>query len=220
MADPHHTRERAQWVTDHAARRPEWQRRGQRLTTRARRNTRYEVGAGDAGAADVAVPHRFHRRRWGDEGTTLRRTAWAVTYEIGAALLAGPGIALSWAIYGAWYRKVPSWGPLRWRPLGIATVAVTACVALIVTGATIFGGGLGFWGWYWLAQLIYGVGRAAWLSYAYGWEAVPGTSAGTAPAPIRVRLGDVAPLPTTKPTEPVQVRVTVRASDNDNEGDR
>ena len=52
MADPHHTRERAAWVTAHAARRPEWQRRGQRLTTRARRATRYEVGAGDAGAAD------------------------------------------------------------------------------------------------------------------------------------------------------------------------
>lgn len=218
MADPHHTRERAQWVTDHAARRPEWQRRGQRLTTRARRKTRYEVGAGDAGAADVAVPHRFHRRRYaGDDRSGVRRTAWAVTYEVGAALLAGPGIALSLAIYGAWYRKVPSWGPLRWRPLGIATVAVAVLVVLIVTGATIFGGGIGFWGWYWLAQLTLGVGRAAWLAYAYGWEAVPDRTAGTAPAPIRVRLGDEPPLPETKPTEPVKtVRVTVR---NDNEED-
>ena len=217
MADPHHTRERAQWVTDHAARRPEWQRRGQRLTRKARRGVRDEVGAGDAGAADVAVPHRFHRRRWGDEGTTLRRTAWAVTYEIGAALLTGPGIALSWTIYGLWYRYVERWGPLRWRPLGIATVVVTVLVVLIVTGATIFGSGIGFWGWYWLAQLTLGVGRTAWLAYAYGWEAVPDRTAGTAPAPIRVRLGDEPPLPETQPTEPVQVRVTVRDDNDDKE---
>ncbi|OBA40780.1 hypothetical protein [Gordonia sp. 852002-51296_SCH5728562-b] len=215
MADPRYTRERADWVVAHAARRPEWQRRGQRLTTRVRRKTRYEVGAGDAGAADVAVPHRFHRRRWGDDGTSVRRTVWAATYEVGAALLAGPGIALSWAIYGAWYRKVPAWGPLRWRPLGIATVVVTVLVVLIVTGATIFGGGLGFWGWYWLAQLTLGVGRSAWLAYAYGWEAVPDRAATAAPAPIRVRLGDEPPLPETEPTEPVQVRVTVHNDDEE-----
>lgn len=216
MADPHHTRERADWVVARAARRPEWQRRGQRLTTRARRKTRYEVGAGDAGAADVAVPHRFHRRRFaGDDGSSVRRTVWAVTYEVGTALLAGPGIALSWVIYGLWYRYVERWGPLRWRPLGIATVVVTVLVVLIVTGATIFGGGLGFWGWYWLAQLTLGVGRSAWLAYAYGWEAVPDRAATAAPAPIRVRLGDEPPLPETEPTEPVQVRVTVHNDDEE-----
>lgn len=207
MADPRYTRERSQWVLDRANRRPGANRRGQRLATRARRLARYDVGAGDAGTASVTTRSRFARLAVERDEHRGRWTMAAGLVEAARLIVAGPGVGLSWAIYGSWYRHVPTWGPLRWRTLAGIAGAVLAISLLIATGAVLFGTGLHWWGWWLLAQPVIGTARAAWLAYAYGWEAAPAAAATGAPAPVRVRLGDAPALPTTTPTEPVKVPV-------------
>lgn len=207
MADPHYTQPRSASVLNRAGRRPAARRRGERLAARARRLARYDAGAGDAAVAEVTTRSRFgriaaerdeHRGRW---------TIAAALVEAGRLIVAGPAIALSWAIYGVWYRQVPAWGPLRWRTLAWATGGV-AVTMLVVAGIFFLGSGIPWWGWWLLAQPVIGTARAAWLAYAYGWEAAPASSAAGRPTPIRVRLGDERPLPTTRPTEPVVTKPT------------
>ena len=221
MADEHCTRERAAWVTTRAGRGPDAQRRGQRLSARARRVTRQEAGAGDSVASEALTRSRFARRAIEHEGSVPLRTAWAVVVEAGRLALAGPGIGLSWAIYGLWYRRVGEWGPLRWRWLAAAAGAALIPLA-VVAGIVWLGSGVPLWGWWLLAQPLIGIGRCAWLAYAYGWDAVPTTSA-VRPAPIRVRLGEVPELPVTEPlaaAEPAKrVRVTVPRMQNDNQSE-
>ena len=131
MADEHCTRERAAWVTTRAGRGPDAQRRGQRLSARARRVTRQEAGAGDSVASEALTRSRFARRAIEHEGSVPLRTAWAVVVEAGRLALAGPGIGLSWAIYGLWYRRVGEWGPLRWRWLAAAAGAALIPLAVV-----------------------------------------------------------------------------------------
>lgn len=205
MADPHYTSERSAWVLARAGRRPAARRRGERLAARARRVARYDAGAGDAAVAEVTTRSRFgriaaerdeHRGRWAVAATLV---------EAGRLAVAGPAIALSWTIYGTWYRNVEAWGPLRWRALAWPTGGV-AVAMLVVAGIFFLGTGIPWWGWWLLAQPVIGTPRAAWLAYAYGWEVVPASSAAGRPTPIRVRLGDAPPLPTTAPIEPVVTR--------------
>lgn len=225
MADPHSTAERAAWVTARAGRRPAAQRRGQRLTARARRIARYDAGAGDAAASEVAIRGRVARRAIEHDEHRVRWTVWAGIVEATRIAVAGPGIAIAWAVYGAWYQQVPDWGPIRWRVL--AVVSAIMAVLMVVVGAVVWlGSGIPWWAWWLLAQPVIGTARAGWLAHAYGWDAVPATaSPGRAPtlSPIRVRLGDQPPLPTTEPTEPVAtthiqtVRVSVPRSNSQEE---
>lgn len=212
MADPHYTQARSAWVLNRAGRRPAARRRGERLAARARRLARYETGAGDAAVAEVTTRSRFGRMAAERDDHRGRWTVAAALVEAARLVVAGPAIALSWAIYAAWYRQVPAWGPPRWRTLTWATGGVAAVMA-VVAGIAWLGAGIPWWGWWLLAQPVVGVARAAWLAYAYGWDVVPTTSsAESRPPPIRVRLGDAPPLPTTAPTQPVsapQIR-TVR----------
>ncbi|OBA39005.1 hypothetical protein [Gordonia sp. 852002-51296_SCH5728562-b] len=223
MADPHFTAQRAAWVSSRAGRNPDAQRRGQRLSARARRMARTDAGAGDAIAAEVTTRGRFARRAVEHDEHRMRWTAWALAVEAGRIALAGPGIGLSWSIYGAWYRQVPAWGPLRWRPLAVATGVVAAGMA-VIAAVVWLGSGVPVWGWWLLAQPVIGIGRAAWLAYAYGWEAVPRRSAASdRPTPIRIRLGGEPELPVTEPLSPAPpvtvVRVSVPHNDNDNKED-
>lgn len=221
MSDDRCTAQRAAWVTARAGRNPDALRRAQRLSARARRIARSEAGAGDAVTAEVVTRDRFRRRAVEHDDHRVRWTAWALIVEAGRLLVAGPATGLSWAIYGAWYRRVPEWGPIRWRWLAIAAVVVT--IPLMVIGAVLWlGDGVPWWGWWLMAQIPGGVGRSAWLAYAYGWEAAPRKASTTGPAPIRIRLGDEPPLPTTAPIEPApaapvikKVRIAVPRKDND-----
>lgn len=160
----------------------------------------------------IAFERDEHKGRW---------TLIAALHEAARILLAGPAIGLGWAIYGIWYRSVPQWGPLRWKALAVAASASTIPVAVIAAVAWL-GSGVPLWGWWLLAQPVAGIAYAAWLSYAYGWDAVPARDA-DAPAPIRVRIGDEPTLPETEPTEPVRpvpvktVRVTVTRNGIDEE---
>ncbi|MDJ0454080.1 hypothetical protein [Gordonia amicalis] len=203
MADPHYTQARSAWVLARAGRRPAARRRGERLAARARQVARYDAGAGDAAVAEVTTRSRFGRLAAERDEHRGRWTVLAALVEAGRLVVAGPAIALSWAIYGTWYRQVPAWGPLRWRTLAWATGGVVVAM-LMVAGVAWLGGEIPWWGWWLLAQPVVGAGRAAWLAYAYGWEAVPTATAAARPTPIRVRLGDAPALPTTTtPTEPV-----------------
>ncbi len=216
MADPHYTQERSAWVLARAGRRPAARRRGERLAARARRLARYEAGAGDSAVAEVTTRSRFGRMAAERDDHRGRWTVAAALVEAGRLAVAGPAIALSWTIYGVWYRNVEAWGPLRWQRLAWATGGI-ALAMLMVAGIAWLGGEVPWWDWWLLAQPVIGTARASWLAYAYGWDAVPAPRAASRPTPIRVRLGDAPLLPTTRPTEPVaapqirQVRVRVPA---------
>ncbi|WP_336670109.1 hypothetical protein [Tsukamurella sp. USMM236] len=216
MADPHSTRERSAWVLSRAGRDPGARRRGEKLAARARRITRDEAGAGDAGVAEVVTRGRFSRRWHKHED---RRVAWAVAYglvEAGRALAVGPGLAIGWAAYGVLYKLVPTRGPLRWRRLAVVAGVVVPLVLLVVLSIGWFGGPVPFAAKYAALQAMVGAGRVAWLARAYGWEAVTGGSSGGAgtgparPAPIVVRT----PKPEAPP-QPVPPTVVVMREKSD-----
>ena len=215
--------ERARWVPARAGRSPGARRRGERLAARARRLDRYEAGAGDAAASEVYTRTRLGRGVFEREERPVLGAIGALLYEGARIAVAGPGIALSWGVYGLWWKNVPSWGPLRWERLmfaAMALIGVLIGVWWIVSPDT---GASQFWLLWFVAQLVIGVGRAGWLAWAYGWAAAPvGVKAGGV-APIRVMAGTEPPLPTTRPTEPVDappvpiqtVRIPARPADSE-----
>jgi hypothetical protein len=172
VADRHQTRERSAWVLARAGRNPAARRRGERLASRARRSTRYEAGVGDAAVGEVVTPNRVHRAVYRGDDHRILRVLWLALRESVRALLAGPGIAASWGLYGLWWRNAASWGPMRWKP--VAAVALGALpVLLVIVGAVIWmHDDVPFLAWYATAQLVVAVARLAWLVRAYGWEAV------------------------------------------------
>ncbi|GAA4746401.1 hypothetical protein [Gordonia alkaliphila] len=214
-------RERSAWVVARAGRSPAANRRGERLASRARKAARYEAGTGDAPVAEVYTRPRVMRGLTENEERPILRGLGTLLYEAGRLVIAGPGIALSWVVYGLWWKNVPAWGPLRWDRLLFAAMTLTGALILawwiIVPDTTTSK----FWLFYFMAQLVIGVGRASWLTWAYGWAAAPAGVRAGAVAPIRVMTGTEPPLPTTEPTEPVgsqsvpirAVRIPVQPND-------
>lgn len=203
MADPHFTEQRANWVKQRAGANLAAQRRGERLAVRARAHTREVAGAGDGAVVEAVTRHRVHRMMRHGEGHRMARVLGAGIYEIGRALLAGPGLAAAWAGYGLLYRQVPQWGPPRWRRLAAIAGAV-AGVMTVVAAVLWWGADVPLLGWWLLAQPVIATARLAWLVRAYGWEAVEGQRAGKTArvAPIQVRR----PAPQTNPTiKPISI---------------
>lgn len=207
MSDPHRTPARAAWVLAHAGRNPAARRRGERLASKGRRATRYEAGVGDAAVGEVVTPNRLHRRIYAADDHRIARVLWACAREVGRALGAGPGIAAAWGAYFLWWRQVDAWGPLRWKPVAVAT-AVPVLLAAVVAVAWM-DGAVPLLAWYAMAQVMIAVTRLSWLIRAYGWEAVsPIERAASGPrvAPIRIMTGTEPPLPTTQLTKRVVIR--------------
>lgn len=235
MPDLHRTRERSAWVLSHAGRNPAARRRGEQLASRARRSTRYEAGVGDAAVGEVLTPNRLHRTFYKSDDHRLVRALWIIVRESGRIVLAGPGIAAAWALYGLWWRCVGAWGPMRWKPVAALAAGVLP-VLLIVGGAVLWmNEPVPFLAWYAMAQLVIAVARLAWLIRAYGWDAVSGAAQLGRTRPAVVRITD-DPAATPKrvvvrrriapPTPPPLIDFsdtdydTDHDTDHDNEGDR
>lgn len=208
MSDPHRTPERAAWVLAHAGRNPAARRRGEQLASRGRRATRYEAGVGDAAVGEVVTPNRIHRRIDKGDDHKIARVLWACAREVGRTLAAGPGIAAAWGAYALWWRQVEAWGPLRWKPVAFAAVAVPVLLAAVVAVAWM-DGGVPLLAWYAMAQFVIATARLSWLIRAHGWEAVSPierATSGPRVAPIRIMTGTEPPLPTTQLTKRVVIR--------------
>lgn len=202
--------ERARWVQARAGRLAGASRRAERLAARARRLDRYEAGAGDSAASEVFTRTRLGRGVFERDEHAILGAIGAVVYEGGRIVVAGPGIGLSWCIYGLWWKNVTSWGPLRWERLMFAAMALTGVVIgawWIIAPDT---AASRFWLFYCMAQMVIGVGRASWLAWAYGWSAAPTTVRAGGVAPIRVMTGTEPPLPTTEPSEPTAPAVPIK----------
>lgn len=214
--------ERARWVQARAGRLAGASRRAERLAARARRLDRYEAGAGDSAASEVFTRTRLGRGVFERDEHPILGAIGAVFYEGARIAVAGPGIALSWCIYGAWWKNVPAWGPLRWERLMFAAIALTGVLIgawwIIAPDTTTSR----FWLFYCMTQMVIAVGRASWLAWAYGWSAAPTGVKGGGVAPIRVMTGTEPPLPTIEPTEPTlpavpikTVRIPVQPNDSE-----
>lgn len=196
----------------HAGRNPAARRRGERLAARARRQARYQAGVGDAAVGEVVTPNRIHRTIYKGDDRRIARALWVGVREVSRALAAGPGIAAAWGAYGLWWRNVPAWGPMRWKPVAVVAAGAVPALLVIVGSVVWMHGDVPLLGWYAMAQLVIAAARLSWLIRAYGWEAVEPTAApGAGPrvAPIRITAG-TGPTPSTpQPTEPKK-RVVVR----------
>lgn len=160
----------------HAGRNPAARRRGERLASRARRTTRYEAGVGDAAVGEVVTPNRVYRTVYRGDDHRIARLLWVGVRESVRALLAGPGIAAAWALYGLWWRGAPSWGPMRWKPVAVIAAGAVPALLVIVGAVVWMHSDVPLLGWYAMAQLVIAVARLAWLVRAYGWQAVAPTA--------------------------------------------
>lgn len=208
MSDQHWTKERASWVLTRAGRSPAARRRGEKLMASARRQDRHSANAGDSAYSEVTTRNVFHRNVMREEGAAnvIGWFSWTVIWMTAVALAIGPAIVLAWAIYGVWYRLTPRLGHLRAAPLlGAATTALLVGFAIIWFAAGESSLTLPA---YLLLQLVVGLVWAAWLTRAYGWQAVSARqkASGSKIAPIRI---DVAPdaAPPLIPAEPATTQV-------------
>lgn len=184
---PHFVRERADWVGTYGHGEAAVLRQ-QRLAARSRRSLRAESGTGD-GAVSEEMAKRRLTRRLATKDRKVRGAATIGLVEILRLALFGPALLLGWLIYAVLYQRVPSWGPLRWRHLSGAAVAigVITVIALLWTTSPASLGGVITW---WVAlQVPLGVAYAARLAWLWGWEAVTRTTTTTtAPSEVEIEL--------------------------------
>jgi len=158
----------------------------------ARRQDRFNVGAGDSAFNEVSTRNIFHRSVVREEGTanTLGWFFWTCIWMSCVAFIFGPAIALAWAIYGAWYWLVPRIGRMKAGPLLGAAFVVAVVGIFLLWFRTPTDGLAMWWSSYVLIQLVVGLGWAAWMTYAYGWQAVKTRQKASAAKlqPIRVRI--------------------------------
>lgn len=173
MSEHRWERERAAWVLARAGHRPGARRRGEKLAVVARRNDRYEAGAGDAGFAEVTTRPLLYRAIFREEGAA-NTAGWALLTLIGGmvvAVLAGPALIISRAAYGTWWVMVRKWGRMTPAPYLLMS-AVLGVVAWLVLSTTGLEGGALLAARYAGFQVVGGVAWAAWLVRANGWTAV------------------------------------------------
>lgn len=209
MSDQHWTKERASWVLTRAGRSPAARRRGEKLMAAARRQDRHSANAGDSAYSEVTTRNVFHRNVMREEGAAnvIGWFCWTVIWMTAVALAIGLAIVLAWAIYGAWYRLTPRLGHLRAAPLlGAAITVLLVGFAIIWFSAD--GESSVSMPVYLLLQVVVGLGWAAWLTRAYGWQAVKARRKASSSkiAPIRIDVA-AAEAPPLIPAEPATIQV-------------
>lgn len=170
------------------------------------------------------TPNRIHRTVYAGDDHRIARLLWVGVRESVRVLLAGPGIAAAWALYGLWWRSASSWGPMRWKPVAVVGAAAVPMILVIVAAVAWMHSDVPLLGWYIAAQLLLAVARLAWLIRAYGWDAVTATAQlgrGTQLAPIRINRR--TPEPTTRtairrtsapaPTPPIPISIRTEGSE-------
>ena len=167
---PHFVRERADWVGTYGHGEAAVLRQ-QRLAARARRALRSESGTGE-GAVSEELAKRRLARRLASKDRKVRGAAAIGLVEILRLALFGPALLSGWLIYAVWYQRVPSWGPLRWRHLTGAAVAIAVLTVLALLWTTSPTSLVGLFIWWIALQAPLGAGYAARLSWLWGWEAV------------------------------------------------
>lgn len=171
---------------------------------------------GDAAVGEVVTPNRMHRTVYRGDDHRIARVLWVGVREFVRTLLAGPGIAAAWALYGLWWRQTPSWGPMRWKPIAVIAGGAVP-VLLVIIGAVIWmHSDVPLVGWYAMAQVVIAVARLAWLIRAYGWNAVtptarPGHTRHVAPIQITgIPQTSKHVVIRRKPTAPPPIPIIVR----------
>lgn len=182
---PHYVRERADWVGTYGHGEAAVLRQ-QRLAARARRGLRAEAGTGE-GAVSEELAKRRLARRLAAKDRKVRGAAGIAFLEILRLVVFGPALLLGWLIYAVLYQRVPAWGPLRWRHLSGAAVAIAVLTVLTLLWTTSPTSVVGLFTWWIALQAPLGVAYAARLSWLWGWEAVTRrTAAVSAPSEVEI----------------------------------
>lgn len=189
MSAPRWERARAAWVLQRAGRSAATRRRGELLLRRALTRERARVGAAENTVTTVVTPNMFVRA-WHREDGLQAQLGWVGAYVLAtvvAVVLAGPGLLVGAGIYGLLWLVAPvtSVKPVRTPFLLVAVVGAFVAVMWFLVGDFPTPGAR-IAHTMWLLQIPIAGVTAAWLTRAWGWEAVTGTSASTAPAPVLV----------------------------------